>query len=91
MHALARDSRPFAAFGAKGDRRFGAALVEDVKPALHPRFADVLRIELLRTGKKDVAIGKVKRARVAMVRIMPRQVANPLGGEIDFHRVTEGF
>jgi len=55
------------------------------RETLHPRFTGFLRIECFRPGEKNIAVGQIERASIAMMREMRRQVANLFRGKVQFH------
>jgi len=91
VHAFARDGRTFAALGAQRLGRSVELLVQDVKEALHPCLADLLRVVTFRPGEQDVAVGEVKGAGVAVVGVMGGQITDVPAGHIQFQRVAEGL
>jgi hypothetical protein len=91
VHALARHGGAFAALGAQGLSGPAEALVQHIDKALHAGVARFAHVELLGAGEKDVAVSKVKGARVAVMRIVSGEIADGFGLEVILHRVAEGL
>ena len=53
--------------------------------------SEIIGIERVGAREKNIVVGEIERARVTVVRVMPRQVTDAFGLKIQFHGVAKGF